>query len=58
MLTRRLMISEAPTRLAISTVVSTVVPEVLEEVRQDLVLDVLGLHAVGGAALLHHLEKN
>jgi hypothetical protein len=35
-----------------------VVPEVLEEVRQDLVLDVLRLHAVGAAALLHDLEHD
>lgn len=35
-----------------------VVPEVLEELRQDLLLDVLGLHAVRGAALLHHLQDD
>ena len=34
-----------------------VVPEVLEEVWQDLLLDVLRLHAVRHAALLHHLGE-
>ena len=35
-----------------------VVPEVLEEVGEDLLLDVLRLHAVGGAALLDHLQHD
>jgi hypothetical protein len=34
------------------------VPEMLEEVGQDVVLDVLGLHAVRAAALLHHLQHD
>ena len=35
-----------------------VVPEMLEKRRQNIVLDVLRLHTVGGAALLHHLQHN
>lgn len=44
-------------KLAVVTPVQrhAVVPEMLEEVRQDLVHDVLGFHAVGAAALFHHL---
>ncbi len=34
------------------------VPKVLEKRREDLVLDKLRLHAVGGATLLDHLEDN
>ena len=34
------------------------VPEVLKERRQDVVLDVLCLHTVSGAALLHNLQHN
>lgn len=35
-----------------------VVPEVFEEVWQDLIHDVLGLHSVGGTALLHDLDTS
>lgn len=34
-----------------------VVPEVLEEVRQDLVHNVLRLHAVSTATLFHYLQQ-
>ena len=35
-----------------------VLPEVLEERREDLGLDVVGLHTVSSTALLHHLGED
>lgn len=35
----------------------SVIPEVFEEVRQNLIFDVLRLHTIGSAALLHYLLK-